>query len=83
MHYICAVLCVSQLAADLDGVVVEVRDDEVAVGVGGDVVRPRELPGLGPPGPEFGFHFAVGGKDEDSAALEDTKLQCQYQNFSS
>ena len=72
-----------QLAADLDGVVVEVGDDDVAVGVGGDIVRPRELPGLGPAGPEFGFHFAVGGKDEDSAALEDTMWQCHQQNFSS
>ena len=53
------------------------------MGVGGDVVRPRELPGLGPAGPEFGFHFAVGGKDEDSAALEDTMWQCHQQNFSS
>ena len=34
------------MAANLDGVVVEVGDDDVAVGVGGDVVRPRELPGL-------------------------------------
>ena len=60
----------SQIAlTHLDAVVVEIRDDDVSLGVDGDVVRPGQVVRLAAARAELGEEFAVELKDVDARGL--------------